>query len=99
MEAVAHALGCIASKTDSKTTHAIVVTDSTNLLQTTKQNKKQKKSEKGMAKVQNGKWQCWAFSLKDFFGLAAMNMVESKEMTEKTDWQGKKVALSVTRGW
>ena len=75
VKAVAHALRWIASRGDSQTTHAIVLTDSMNLLQ---------KVKSGMGSPD------WHVSMVYIHlrscGCTALDMPERRETTELTDW-------------
>ena len=80
MEGVTHALRWIASRCDSQTTHAIILTDSMILLQ---------KVKSGMESPDIGMCQCSTSIFEESYGYTAMDMPESKEMTEQIDWRAK----------
>ena len=73
VEAVTHALRWIASRGDSQTTHAVILTDSVSLLQ---------KVESEMCR-----WSTSTFE--NSCGCTALDMPEWSETTEQTDWRAK----------
>ena len=81
METVTPALRWTAPRSDSQTTHAIILTDSMSLL---------KKVKSGMGSPD---WRLTMFNThlqKGSCQSTALDMLESREMTEQTDWMAKK---------
>ena len=77
MEAVIHAPRWIASKGDSQTTHAIILTNSMSLLQ---------KVKNGMGSPDcHGMCQCSTSTFEKSYGCTVLDMLESKEMTLRAD--------------
>ena len=79
MEAVTHALRLIASRSDSQTTPAIILTDSMSLLQ-------KMKNKVGRLECL---YQCSTSTFKNSLRCTALDMPESTKMTEQIDWWAK----------
>ena len=79
VEAVTHAFSWIASRGDSQTAHATILTDSMSLLQ--------KRKVKWEAQI--GTCQCLTYIFKNSCGCTALDMPEWREMTEQIDWRAK----------
>ena len=82
VEAVTHAIQWLASQRDARITHAIILTDSMNLLQ---------KVESGMG-CPTGTQPCTVFSYKDFCGSTVLGTPESVGMNVQIDWQAQQIS-------
>ena len=85
VEAVTHAIQWLASQRDAQITHAVILTDSMNLLQ---------KMGSGMGYPD---WQHShaVFGCKDFCGSIAQGMPESEGMNGQIDWQAQQLSHQV----
>ena len=82
VEAVTHAIQWLASQRDARITHAIILTDSMNLLQ---------KVESGMG-CPDWHTAITVFGYKDFCGSAVLGTPESVGMNGQIDWQALQIS-------
>ena len=82
VEAVTHAIQWLASQRDARITHAIILTDSMNLLQ--------RWSLEWAAPT--GTQPCTVFGYKDFCGSAVLGTPESVGMNGQIDWQAQQIS-------
>ena len=82
VEAVTHAIQWLASQRDARITHAIILTDSMNLLQ--------KWSLEWAAPT--GTQSCTVFSYKDFCESTVLGTPESVGMNGQIDWQAQQIS-------